>query len=67
MDKDCVFQNLNCDTIYDVPIMLERQNLSAKVCERLGIDAREPDLTEWNEIVKKSKEFGQKGQDCSCR
>lgn len=60
VDKDCVFQNLNCDTIYDVPIMLERQNLSAKVCERLGIDAREPDLTEWNEIVRKVKNLDKK-------
>ena len=39
VSKDCVFENLNCDTIYDVPIMLENQNLSEKVCERLGIEA----------------------------
>lgn len=55
VSKDCVFENLNCDTIYDVPIMLEKQGLSGKVCERLGIDAKEPDLTEWNGIINKVK------------
>ena len=60
VSKDCVFENLNCDTIYDVPIMLENQNLSEKVCERLGIEASEPDLTEWNSIIKKVKGLDKK-------
>lgn len=53
VSDDCVFQNLNCDTIYDVPIMLENQNLSGKVCERLGISAAEPNLSEWNDIIRR--------------
>ena len=60
VSKDCVFENLNCDTIYDVPIMLENQNLSGKVCERLGIEASEPDLTEWNSIIEKVKGLDKK-------
>lgn len=58
--KDCVFDNLDCDTIYDVPIMLEEQNLSIKVCERLGIDANEPDFTEWYGIIDKVKSLDKK-------
>ena len=60
VSKDCVFENLNCDTIYDVPIMLENQNLSGKVCERRGIEASEPDLTEWNSIIEKVKGLDKK-------
>ena len=55
VDADCVFENLDCDTIYDVPIMLEDQNMSAKVCEKLGIKTKEPDLTQWKNIIKKVK------------
>lgn len=60
VSKECVFENLNCDTIYDVPIMLEKQGLSGKVCERLGIKAGEPDLTEWNSIISKVKSLDKK-------
>lgn len=52
---DCVIENLNAETIYDVPIMLEEQELSRKVCERLGIDAPEPDLTEWKALINRVK------------
>ncbi len=60
VDRDCVFQNLNCDTIYDVPIMLENQNLSGKVCERLGLKTPEPDLHEWNDIIKRINSLDKK-------
>ncbi|MEG1441443.1 MAG: CTP synthase, partial [Oscillospiraceae bacterium] len=56
----CVFENLNCDTLYDVPIMLEDQGLSDRVCERLGIDAPPPDLSEWNGMIKKVKNLKHK-------
>lgn len=50
-----VIQNQNVDTIYDVPLMLEEQELSEKVVKRLGIDCPKPDLTEWTGIVNKVK------------
>ena len=56
----CVFENLNCDTIYDVPIMLEEQGLTDRVCERLGIEAPPPDLTEWKQIIKTVKNLKHK-------
>ncbi len=57
---DCVIENLNADTIYDVPIMLESQALSDKVCERLGIDAPPPDLEEWKALVSRVKSLTRK-------
>lgn len=56
----CVIENLNADTIYDVPLMLEEQGLSQIVCERLGIDAPPTDLTEWEGIVKRIKSLKKK-------
>lgn len=50
-----VIENLNVETIYDVPLMLEKQNLSAKVCKRLGIECDAPDLTAWQAMTDKIK------------
>lgn len=50
-----VIQNQNVDTIYDVPLMLEAQDISEKVVKRLGIDCPKPDLTEWKGLVDKVK------------
>lgn len=50
-----VIENLNVETIYDVPLMLEKQNLSAKVCKRLGIECEAPDLKAWQEMTDKIK------------
>ena len=60
VSTDCVIENLNADTIYDVPIMLEKQSLSDKVCERLGIDAPPPDLEEWKALVNRVKSLTKK-------
>ena len=51
--KDCVIQNVNLDSLYKVPLMLEKQNFSSVVCRALGIDAKPCDLTEWKEMVRR--------------
>lgn len=53
--SDCVIENLDAESLYDVPLMLEERNLSQKVCERLKLDCREPELTEWVEMAKRAK------------
>lgn len=49
--KEHVLQNLDADYLYDVPIMLEKENLAGAVCECLDIPCPEPDLTEWNKML----------------
>jgi CTP synthase len=50
---DCVIENLTLPNLYEAPLMLEKANLSSIVCRELSIDAPEPDLTEWRELVEK--------------
>ena len=50
---DCVIENLTLPNLYEAPLMLEKANLSSMVCRELSIDAPEPDLTEWRELVEK--------------
>ena len=47
VEPDHVFENSDCASIYDVPEHLARQGFDLKVCERLGLDPRKSDMSEW--------------------
>ncbi len=47
VDEDCVFENSDCPSIYDVPRHLADQGFDVKVCEKLGLDPRESDMSSW--------------------
>ncbi len=40
--------------IYEVPLILRRGGLDQVVCERLGLECREPDLGEWETMVRRA-------------
>ncbi len=50
---DCVIENRTLPILYEAPLMLERQNLSAIVCRELGLDTPAPDLSEWEAMVSR--------------
>ena len=50
--EDCVIENVTLPNLYEAPLMLEEAKLSAIVCRELRIDAREPDLSEWQALVE---------------
>ncbi len=47
VDETCVFENSDCPSIYDVPAHLAEQGFDLKVCEILGLDPRESDMSSW--------------------
>ncbi len=49
--KEDVIQNLNAKTLYQVPLMLEKEGLAQRVCKHFGIECDVPSLTEWNALV----------------
>ena len=51
MKHDCVIENITVPNLYEAPLMLEKSNFSEVVCRELGIEAKEPDLQEWTEMV----------------
>ena len=53
--KDCVIENITLPNLYEAPLMLERSNFSGIVCRELGIDAPEPDLSDWTAMVERIK------------
>ena len=48
---DCVVENITLPNLYEAPLMLEKSHFSEVVCRELGIDAPEPDLDDWREMV----------------
>jgi CTP synthase len=48
-----VIESRDVQTIYQIPLAFADQGLDARVCERLHIDTREPDLTAWKRIVQR--------------
>ncbi len=50
---DCVIENRTLPNLYEAPLMLEESRLSGIACRELGIDAPEPDLTEWQALVER--------------
>ena len=46
-----VIQNLNADSIYEVPLMMEEDHLAQAACECLQIPCPEPVLQDWIEMV----------------
>ena len=52
---DCVIENITLPNLYEAPLMLEKSNFSAVVCRELGLETPDPDLTEWTQMVERSK------------
>ncbi len=50
---DCVIENVTLPVLYQAPIMLESNGLAEVVCRELGIPARDFDLSEWSEMLRR--------------
>lgn len=51
VEKDCVIENTTLESLYEVPLMFEEQNVADLVCRKLGLEERKPDLDEWRRMV----------------
>jgi len=51
IEPENVIQNLDAELLYEVPLMLEKEGLASKVCARLGLEDKTPDLEEWMKVV----------------
>ena len=49
--KENVLQNLDARSLYEVPLMLEDEQLAQRVCESLGLSCPEPDLKAWRKLT----------------
>ncbi len=50
--KEHVLQNLDAASLYEVPLMMEKEHLAQAVCDCLLLPCPEPNLTDWEKMVK---------------
>ena len=58
--EDCVIENRTLPDLYEAPLMLEQHGLSGIVCRELGLQTKEPDLREWEDLVHRIKHLEKK-------
>ncbi|KEI35201.1 CTP synthase [Francisella sp. W12-1067] len=51
VSQDCIFIAEDVKTIYEVPLKYNKQGFDAKLVELLSLQAKEADLTEWQNVV----------------
>ncbi|MBI4688482.1 MAG: CTP synthase [Nitrospirae bacterium] len=56
LDIDSVITAKDVDTIYEVPLVLRREGLDDLIAKKLLLDAKEPELRTWADVVKRVKE-----------
>ena len=55
MEPDCVIPNTTASTLYEVPLLLEKEGLARVVCRKLELSCGEPELTAWTQMVTRIK------------
>ena len=58
-----VIQNLDVETLYEVPLAMEKENLAQTVCKCLHLDCPEPDIKGWEDMVNSIKNLNKEVTD----
>lgn len=60
INEKAVIEMLDADTLYQVPIALQEQNLDQLACDHFGLDCGEADMDEWKKLVTKVRNLSKK-------
>jgi CTP synthase len=52
LDSDAIFDDRDCESIYDVPLLLEKQGLVKKIKKHFKIKKHETNLKDWKKIFQ---------------
>jgi CTP synthase len=54
-DREAVVSAVNAPTLYEVPLMLNKEGLDEYIVKHLGLPGHPPDLSEWESLVETIK------------
>ncbi|WP_066188135.1 CTP synthase [Gracilibacillus timonensis] len=60
IDEKSVIEAGDADTLYHVPLDLQKQHLDQITCDHFGLDCGEADMTEWNQLVQRVLQLSKK-------
>ncbi|MCL2853054.1 MAG: CTP synthase [Defluviitaleaceae bacterium] len=49
--RECVIQNIDCELIYELPLLFEKEGFAQIACSKLGLEAGAADLSDWEGIA----------------
>ncbi len=55
IEADSVIEGRDVETIYEMPLILRKQRLDQIVLDKLNLQAKEPDLSDWEKLVERIK------------
>ncbi|MBQ4347059.1 MAG: CTP synthase, partial [Firmicutes bacterium] len=55
VEEDSIIENLDADSLYEIPTMLEGEGLANTVCRKLELENNPPDLADWISILEKER------------
>lgn len=56
VNPECVMESIDAPTIYDVPVLMRKENLDLEILKKVRVTAdREPDLEKWEKFLFKLK------------
>ena len=56
VEVDCIIENIDVDSVYELPLLFEKAKMAIVVCRKLQIaQIAQPDLRDWEIIVEKQK------------
>ncbi len=60
IDREAVIELLDAETLYEVPLMLQKEGLDEIVVKHLGLNCGPADMEEWTALVNKVKNLSMK-------
>ena len=54
VEKDAVISALTADNVYEIPLLFHEQRVDELIVDKLKLDARQIDLSEWEDVVSRS-------------
>ncbi len=55
VEEDCIIENLDADSLYELPLMLREEGLGHIVCRKLAMEEKEMQLDDWMEMLEKER------------
>ncbi|TCP69478.1 CTP synthase [Baia soyae] len=55
IDRDAVIEARDAETLYEIPLMMQKEGLDEIVVKHFGLDAPEADMKDWIALVQKVK------------
>jgi CTP synthase len=52
LDDDAIFDDPDCELIYEVPLLLKKQGILKKIFKHFKIKNRRPELKEWKKLLR---------------